>query len=193
MCVGTAGILVALLLFFHPLVALLTAASIFCIELMTVPFILLGGIRIGPAVVFSAGAAFGLASDNIVHMLHAWHDAVAAGHADPVGRPSPSSAIYSDPDPDPNPNPNPRPNPGKALSLVGHPLLFSGLSTAGMFASFLPLVWPPIASIQIAYTLSFIFLAFVSVQLFFGLLLVPAALDTIGAAATAKAAKAALV
>ena len=152
-CVGTAGILVALLLFFHPLVAFVTAVSIFCIELMTVPFVLLGGIRIGPAVVFSAGAAFGLASDNIVHMLHAWSEAVASGHPNPVQ---------------------------SALSLVGHPLLLSGISTAGMFASFMPLVWPVIANIKIAYTLSFIFLAFVSVQLFFGLLLVPAVLHSIG-------------
>ena len=67
-----------------------------------------------------------------------------------------------------------------ALSLVGHPILFSGLSTAGMFASFMPLVFPPIASIGMAYTLSFIFLAFVAVQLFYGLLLVPAALSLIG-------------
>ena len=49
-----------------------------------------------------------------------------------------------------------------------------------MFASFMPLVFPPIASIGMAYTLSFIFLAFVAVQLFYGLLLVPAALSLIG-------------
>ena len=115
-------------------------------------------------VVFSAGAAFGLASDNIVHVLHAWTEAKAAGAADPVAA---------------------------ALSLVGHPILFSGLdgtttaphqmsSTAGMFASFMPLVFPPIASIGMAYTLSFIFLAFVAVQLFYGLLLVPAALSLVG-------------
>ena len=151
--VGTVGILVALFLFFPPGTAVVTALSIFAIEVMTVPFVVLGGIRIGPAVVFSAGAAFGLASDNIVHVLHAWTEAKAAGSADPVAA---------------------------ALSLVGHPILFSGLSTAGMFASFMPLVFPPIASIGMAYTLSFIFLAFVAVQLFYGLLLVPAALSLVG-------------
>jgi len=150
--VGTVGIALALLLFFHPLVALAAAASIFCIELMTVPFILIGGIRIGPAVVFSAGAAFGMASDALVHMIHAWQDAKASGHPTPVTA---------------------------ALGLVGHPLLFSGLSTSGMFASFMPLIYKPIASIQMAYTLSFIFLAFVGVQLFFGLLVVPAVLHTL--------------
>ena len=59
--------------------AMTRAFSIFAIEVMTVPFVVLGGIRIGPAVVFSAGAAFGLASDNIVHVLHAWTEAKAAG------------------------------------------------------------------------------------------------------------------
>ena len=34
--VGTGGITIALFLFFHPAVALVTAASIFCIEIMTV-------------------------------------------------------------------------------------------------------------------------------------------------------------
>lgn len=58
--VGTGGITAALFLFFHPAVALVTAASIFCIEIMTVPFLVLGNIKIGPAVVFSAGAARGL-------------------------------------------------------------------------------------------------------------------------------------
>ena len=54
------------------------------------------------AVVFSAGAAFGMASDALVHMIHAWQDARAAGDPKPVTA---------------------------ALGLVGHPLLFSGLST----------------------------------------------------------------
>ena len=102
--VGTVGILVALFLFFPPGTAVVTALSIFAIEVMTVPFVVLGGIRIGPAVVFSAGAAFGLASDNIVHVLHAWTEAKAAGAADPVAA---------------------------ALSLVGHPILFSGCRRRG--------------------------------------------------------------
>ena len=58
--------------------------AIFAIEVMTVPFVVFGGIRIGPAVVFSAAAAFGLASDAIVHVIHAWHEACGAGVADPV-------------------------------------------------------------------------------------------------------------
>lgn len=184
--VGTGGITVALLLFFHPLIALGTALSIFCIELMTVPFIVLAGIRsargrtskapvrshalrprrvvhcgsrptrspraraVGPAVVFSSAAAFGLASDAIVHVIHAWHEALEAGSDEPIK---------------------------VALALVGHPLLFSGLSTSGMFVSFLPIIYPPIASIQMAYTLSLTFLAFTAVQLFFGLLLVPSVLS----------------
>ena len=45
--VGTVGILVALFLFFPPGTAVVTALSIFAIEVMTVPFVVLGGIRIG--------------------------------------------------------------------------------------------------------------------------------------------------
>ena len=41
--VGTVGILVALFLFFPPGTAVVTALSIFAIEVMTVPFVVLGG------------------------------------------------------------------------------------------------------------------------------------------------------
>ena len=117
---------------------------------------MLGDIKIGPAVVFSAGAAFGLASDSLVHMIHAWHEASAAGDPEPVKA---------------------------ALSLIGHPVLFAGLSTIGMFGSFMVLIVPQMSYIipgagyvGIAYTLSLTFVAFVGVQIFYGLLLVPVVL-----------------
>ena len=113
----------------------------------------------GPAVVFSAAAAFGLASDSLVHMIHAWSEAKEAGNPDPVGA---------------------------ALSLIGHPVLFAGLSTVGMFGSFMVLIIKPIGQVGIAYTLSLTFMAFVGVSLCYGLLLVPSVLHMLSPAPKAE-------
>lgn len=111
---ATVAVVVVMLLFFTPPLALLGAASIIVIIMVFLLMNYACAVEIGPVVMITAAAAFGMASDAVLHIVHAWN------HARQAGGPEPPTAV--------------------ALQLVGPPVFFSGLTTLSLFLGFLPLV-----------------------------------------------------
>lgn len=117
LAMSAAGLVLALMLIFHPLIAITTTASIFAIQLMMMALFNLVGLRIGPMMIFNVSCAFGIASDSMVHVLHLWTCLRKRG-APPTGYDSHVQAV---------------------MAQLGTPIFFAGISTMGMFACFGPL------------------------------------------------------
>lgn len=154
LAMSAVGLIIALLLIFPPMVAILTTVSIFWIQLMMMAFFNMAGLLIGPMMIFNVSCAFGIASDSMVHVLHLWTTLRKQAMPLPPGY---NSHIQV------------------AMAQLGTPILFAGLSTMGMFACFGPLAGA-FAHIMMCHQLVLLFVIFVAVCLYHSVVFTPAVL-----------------
>jgi hypothetical protein len=147
------GLIVALMLIFHPVIAIATTVSIFAIQLMMMALFNMVGLLIGPMMIFNVSCAFGIASDPMVHVLHLWSQLRKQGPP-PPGYDSHVQAV---------------------MGQLGTPVFFAGISTMGMFACFGPLAGA-FAHIMMCHQLVLLFVIFVAVCLYHAVVFTPAVL-----------------